>query len=213
MFRIYCEFTRSGSFAAWESGSLSDMTKKGWAVLLASPEGHKLQSLFARNPARTPNHYLFRIETGYLVVVTNVKPWTSGDLYTVKTAVAYFDNLKSAAAPGKAKAATVDYSTQILWSESFITSRESILDRAADLSVQIQGRDEETSDRLKQMVIASIEKSLTLPAKQRMFWGIPREEAVEKTPKQTAPSSDAETFTAQVEGETSTSTTELPVAE
>lgn len=178
MFKLYCEFTRNGSFASWESGSLSGMTKKGWSVLVADPEGKPLQTLFSRNPARTPNHYLFRVDIGYLVVVTNIRPWEvhNTDLVTVKTAIAYFTNLKATPVPNKPKQSTVSYDTQILWSESLIASKASLKDKIAELEIKIPTSTDETLARLREMVAASVEKAMTLPEKQRLFWGIPRQE-------------------------------------
>lgn len=175
MLKVNCEFTRNGNFAVWESGSFSSESQKGWSVLAASADGKKLPTLFARNPAQSRNHFLFKIDIGFLAVVANIKPWTSNDLVTVKIVVAYFSSLASKPTPGKTKDMFVDYATQTIWSESFIAAKSQVETKARELSVEITDKDQETLNRIYEMVQASVVKALTLPEKQQLFWGVLRE--------------------------------------
>lgn len=187
MIKVNCEFTRHGNFAVWESGSYSSKTHNGWSVLVGSPEAKPLVTLFNRNPAQSRNHYLFKVDTGYLVVVTNVKPWTSGDLVTVKIVIGYFSNLVSKPTQGKANASQVEYSTKTLWSESLIAPKGQVVQRSADLSIDIEGYSSEIIARLKTMAKASVEKAMTLPEGQKCFYGTVRPlEQKAKAQEQTA---------------------------
>lgn len=174
MIKVNCEFTRHGNFAVWESGSYSSKTQNGWSVLVGSPEAKPLVTLFNRNPAQSRNHFLFKVDTGYLVVVTNVKPWTSGDLVTVKIVIGYFSNLVSKPTPGKANASQVEYATKTLWSESLIAPKSQVVQRADDLSIDVEGYGSDVIARLKTMARASVEKAMTLPDSQKCFYGTVR---------------------------------------
>lgn len=182
--KVEFDFTKSGNFAVWESGSFNPQTNKGWACLVADPEGNKRQPIYERVPQHSKHHYLIRVSSGYLVIVTNIKP-LNDNLYSIKIDVGRIESLSTRLAEEADKQdVEVLYEITTLATNSFLSEPTRILERAAStIDVAIANMAPEVLDRVREMMMASVEKATTKSVEQRMFWCVKRDQPAKKKVK------------------------------
>lgn len=186
---VATEFTRSGSFAIWESGSFNAQTENGWACLVADPQGLPQHPIFERNVSKSKHHYLFRVTLGSLVVITNIQRMpNSKDLFSARVTVGRVTALQTR--PNDKNPTRLDAVSEVqpLWSESFLGMKHTLQERGGELSPVIPGLEIEVLDRLQAMIWESLGKSLTPASEQHMFWGTVREAKPKKATKNEAAS-------------------------
>jgi hypothetical protein len=173
---VATEFTRSGSFAIWESGSFNPQTDNGWACLVADPNGLPQNPVFERNVLKSKHHYLFRVTLGSLVVITNIQRMpNSKDLFSARVTLGRVTSLQTR--PNDKNPTRLDAVSEVqpLWSESYLSPYRSLQECSEDLMVVSPGLTEEVLNQVHQMIWASVDKALTPATAQRMFWGEVRE--------------------------------------
>jgi hypothetical protein len=173
---VATEFTRSGAFAIWESGSFNPQTDNGWACLVANPEALPQRPVFERNVAKSKHHYLFRVVLGSLVVVTNIQRMpNSRGIFSARVLVGKVTALHTH--PNEKNPTHLDAESQItpLWSESFLAPKADLLKVGATLSVSAPSLEGDCLEGVYGMIRASLDKALTPATEQRMFWGSVRE--------------------------------------
>jgi hypothetical protein len=175
MITISVDFTKSGSFAVWESGSFNPKTNLGWAGLVAGPDGQPQQAIFERNPQTSKYHYLVKVTTGSIVVVTNIGPLPNSNLFRTRILVGRIDSLGTRAGAAGSDRPEVTSSTTLLWSESFLNKKANIASYTEELEVFVPGLSDEVLASIKSMIVQSVIKAMTPASEQRMFWCTKRE--------------------------------------
>ncbi len=188
--KVATEFTRSGSFAIWESGSFNPQTDNGWACLVADPMALPQRPVFERNVAKSKHHYLFRVVLGSLVVVTNIQRMpNSRNLFSARVIVGKVTALHTQ--PSEKNPTHLDAESQItpLWSESFLAPKADLLKVSQTLTISSPTLVGDCLEGVYRMIMASIDKALTPATEQHMFWGEVREAKPKKVSVET-PSMD-----------------------
>jgi len=178
---VATEFTRSGAFAIWESGSFNPQTDNGWACLVGDSNGVPQHPVFERNVLKSKHHYLFRVALGSLVVITNIQRMpNSKDLFSARVTVGRVTALQTR--PNEKNPTRLDAVSEIqpLWSESFLSPKNLLQEHSEGLDVVSPGLTAEVLDQVGQMIWASVGKALTPATEQRMFWGAIRESKPKK---------------------------------
>ncbi len=173
---VATEFTRSGAFAIWESGSFNPQTDNGWACLVGDPEAMPQHPVFERNVTKSKHHYLFRVVLGSLVVVTNIQRMpNSRNLFSARVIVGKVTALHTR--PNEKNPTHLDAESQItpLWSESFLAPKADLLAVSDALTVASPSLTGDCLNNVHNMIHESIAKSLTPAPEQHMFWGSVRE--------------------------------------
>lgn len=174
--KVATEFTRSGSFAIWESGSFNPQTDNGWACLVADPMALPQRPVFERNVAKSKHHYLFRVVLGALVVVTNIQRMpNSRNLFSARVTVGKVTALHTQ--PSEKNPSHLDAESQVtpLWSESFLAPKADLLKVSETLVVSSPALVGDCLESVYRMIRESLDKALTPATEQRMFWGEARE--------------------------------------
>lgn len=184
---VNVELTNSKHFASWESGSFNSRTERGWACLIADSEAKPQPILYEKNPLNSKRHYLIKVSTGFLVVVTNIDKLPNSRLYSTRILVGRIMSLRTQAGKWEAadgnRVSAVTSSTSLLFSESFLAEKDSLLRETEKLEVFVSDLSIEGLNELKRMVVTSIEKALTPSESQRMFWCFKREDFPKNTKK------------------------------
>lgn len=208
---VATEFTRSGSFAIWESGSFNPQTDNGWACLVADPNGLPQNPVFERNVLKSKHHYLFRVTLGSLVVITNIQRMpNSKDLFSARVTLGRVTSLQTR--PNDKNPTRLDAVSEVqpLWSESYLSPYRSLQECSEDLMVVSPGLTEEVLNQVHQMIWASVDKALTPATAQRMFWGAVRESR-KNTRKDNSVHDDFENIQSPTTGRTSSLQEETPL--
>ena len=172
MSNVQVKLTDKSNFLIYESGKYIPGTGFGDAVLVAGPQGEKLQASF--QPAnRTLQQAAFFGAVGQVIVEvflrTTSKQADTGDAneeYEMTISVNRVQSLGTKLVQGRIVG---DVSTEALWVARFTGTRESAVnnidvaytqDTALGYAIDI-----------KEMIKCGIQKALTLPTEQKMFWG------------------------------------------
>ncbi len=178
---VATEFTRSGTFAIWESGSYNPQTDNGWACLVADSMALPQHPVFERNVAKSKHHYLFRVQPGSLVVVTNIQRMPSSkDVFSARIVVGKVTSLQTQ--PNEKNPAHLNAVSEIqpVWSEYFLAVKNALVETSETLKVSSPHLSGDCLEGVYLMIRASLEKALTPATEQRMFWGAIRENKPKK---------------------------------
>lgn len=170
MLRLSIEFTRSGNFAAWEGGGFNVKSGHGWSGLVTDGHGNKLSVIYERAPLHSKNHFLFRVDVGYHIVVCNIAPSLSPKIFAVRLNIGVLKSLDTRLGDGDKK--LVAYSADAVDSVSFLArDKAHSLEIIANNSPAIKNADPKLLESLTKMLALAVEKAWTVPEDQRLFWG------------------------------------------
>jgi hypothetical protein len=164
------DISKSNGFTVWESGCWNEEQHFGSGVLVAGPDGGKLNVIYDRDATRGLKHALFYAGIGELLIGSYVKD--KGRKQVVDIEVVRINGLTTETVQGK----PVPRYT----GESLFLSRRLVEGLFKDTEKVIeelvkQVPDLPTIPDLKEIVSLAIQKSVTPPDQQRMFYGVPRE--------------------------------------
>lgn len=163
---LHIELTNSKNFAAWEGGAFNPQLHRGDTVLLAGPDGEKLNVIFNSDVTKRLKHALYVLETGHLVAEAHINR-TRNRTYKVRINLSKITRLYTETIQGH-PVPKADMETIWMCQRDFATADEML--ELKDYKPSELGYREEYHLLMK----AALEKALVNKEEQRVFWGNPR---------------------------------------
>jgi hypothetical protein len=166
------DISNQNNLTIWESGRWNEKQNVGRAILVAGPEGEKLNVVYECDPTGATNyHYLFFANAEQIVASAYIKK-LDDNRYKYDLELSSIVSLTTNAIQGESVASA---KLKSLWTLKQIgkdTNFSPLIDKSY------------TPDRLgfrkayRDLLMSTVQKALTPSEKQKLFWGIPRQQRV-----------------------------------
>jgi hypothetical protein len=164
------DISRNNRFTIWEGGGWAEKKGFGTGMIIAGHDGNKLQVVFDVNPTQNVHQCCFFAEIGQVVCEAFVKPADQvidGKNLMVSIELVTIKSLSTRLVQGKAKA-KAEFETK------WVYRAQARASSAIELAEAYKVDNEFFKPELYNLIKLAIEKALTPPEQQRVFWAIPR---------------------------------------
>lgn len=157
--------SNSKSFTVWETGCWYPNRKNGSAIIVAGPQGEKLQVIYDADPLRTPMPALFFAEVGQVLAGARVRQ--NGNMLTYHLDLLRIKSLVVKQVQGRPVPTAPD--PDIL----YMSQKQTRVDTPIDKILE-DVPDLPSLPNARELMYLAIEKAQTPLESQRVFYGIPR---------------------------------------
>lgn len=164
------DLSKNSRFTIWEAGGWNESKGFGSGLVVAGPNGEKLPVIYDINPRANLHQCCFVAEVGQVLVEAYIKkadtPIDGRDLI-VSLEIARIESITTQLVQGNAQPKV---NLKTLWVHRAMATAKTAEAISDDYAADADFYKEEFHDLLELV----IEKALTKPNSQRIFWGIPR---------------------------------------
>jgi hypothetical protein len=160
------DISNKSSFTVWESCVQRPTFSS--SVIVGNHEGDKLQVIYDKDPTKTSTHALFYANVGNILAGCFIDKKSGPGKYVAKLELAKITELRTKPIQGNTVPVAV---METLHMASLHIDAQ----HALDLDKMLESYEHRASiPHALSMLRASIEKAMTPPEKQQLFWGLPR---------------------------------------